>query len=294
MTNLTGFVNIVKPTGMTSSDVVLKVKKILKTKKVGHLGTLDPAASGVLPVAVGKATKFFDYFLNKDKEYFAIVEFGIETDTLDSFGNITKKEKKCDVKKEQLQSVINQFVGKIEQTPPKYSAIKINGKKACELARKGEQFEIKPKEIEIFSIKIIEQLQENIFSFKVHCSAGTYIRTLFSDIAKKLETISTTPVIIRTKSGRFNSFNSITLQELECNKKLLKIEDVFKDLKIYNASKETLKKLVNGVKVEALKLGIIQDGEEFLVADNNNLIGFYRSENDFTKQVVYLYEGESL
>ena len=152
MTPITGFVNIIKPTGMTSSDVVLRVKKILKTKKVGHLGTLDPAASGVLPVAVGKATKFFDYFLNKDKTYVAVVKFGIETDSLDSFGNITNKDNTI-ISKEDILKVIPEFIGKILQVPPKYSAIKINGKRACDLARENIDFEIKPKEITIHSIK---------------------------------------------------------------------------------------------------------------------------------------------
>lgn len=290
MTNLTGFVNIVKPTGMTSSDVVLKVKKILKTKKVGHLGTLDPAASGVLPIAVGKATKFFDYFLNKDKEYFAIVKFGVETDTLDSFGNITKTNSK-QVTKEMILNVIDEFVGDILQTPPKYSAIKINGKKACDLARDGVEVEIKPKQIHIFSIDIVDELEDNQFSFKVHCSAGTYIRTLFSDIAYRLETVSTTPVIIRTKSGRFNSFNSITIEELAEKQELLKIEDVFADLKQISTNAEIAKKLINGVKISVQELGFeLSEKEECLIYFEKSLIGFYRAEKGELKQIIHLYE----
>ena len=291
MTNLTGFVNIVKPTGMTSSDVVLKVKKILKTKKVGHLGTLDPAASGVLPIAVGKATKFFDYFLSKEKEYVAIVKFGIETDTLDSFGNITIKEN-ISVSKQNIENVLNKFIGDIEQIPPKYSAIKINGKKACDLAREDVDFEIKPRKIHIFSINLLEEFGENVFKFKVHCSAGTYIRTLFSDIAKEIGTISTTPVIIRTKSGRFDSSNSITLEELEQTSKLQTIEDIFADIKKFEVSDEVAKKLINGVKISVVEIPVkMRDGEECLIINDNRLIGFYKAQNNALIQLVYLYEG---
>ena len=290
MINLTGFVNIVKPTGMTSSDVVLKVKKILKTKKVGHLGTLDPAASGVLPIAVGKATKFFDYFLNKDKEYFAVVKFGVETDTLDSFGNITKTNSK-QVTKEMILNVIKTFEGNILQTPPKYSAIKIGGKKACDLAREGVEVEIKPKQIHIFKIELIDELGDNQFSFNVHCSAGTYIRTLFSDVAYSLGTVSTTPVIIRTKSGRFNSFNSITIEDLQNNQELLKIEDVFADLKKLSVSGEIAKKLMNGVRISLSESGEnLSEKEECLIYVEDALIGFYRAENGELKQVIHLYE----
>ncbi len=291
MTNLTGFVNIVKPTGMTSSDVVLKVKKILRTKKVGHLGTLDPAASGVLPIAVGKATKFFDYFLAKDKEYVALVEFGIETDTLDSFGNITKKESVV-ATKQQIESVLDRFVGDIEQIPPKYSAIKINGKKACDLAREDVEFEIKPRQIHIFSIDLLEDLGDNKFLFKVHCSAGTYIRTLFSDIAKAVGTISTTPVIIRTKSGRFVSSNSITLEEFEKTAKLQTIEEIFSDIQIFEAKGVLAKKLLNGVKVSVKEMPFkTTNNQECLISVDGKLVGFYKVENDVLNQIVYLYEG---
>ena len=291
MTNLTGFVNIIKPTGMTSSDVVLKVKKILKTKKVGHLGTLDPAASGVLPIAVGKATKFFDYFLNKDKIYIARVKFGIETDTLDSFGNITNKNNK-NVTSEDIKKVLNKFVGDIEQIPPKYSAVKINGRKAYDLAREDVEFEIKPRKVKIYNLELLNDFGNNEFLFKVHCSAGTYIRTLFSDLAKEIETISTTPVIIRTKSGRFTTENSVTLEELEKTQKLISAEALFEDIEKLDVNAEIAKKLINGVKVFASELPVkIDDNKECLIFHENKSIGFYKVENDVLLQVVYLFEG---
>ena len=294
MTKIAGFVNIVKPTGMTSSDVVLRVKKILKTKKVGHLGTLDPAASGVLPIAVGRATKFFDYFLNKDKEYFAVVKFGIETDTLDSFGNITNCNSKK-VSKSDILTVLKDFIGDIQQIPPKYSAVKINGKKACDLAREDVEFEIKPRQVKIYDIELVNELEENMFSFKVHCSAGTYIRTLFSDIAKKLETISTTVSIIRTKSGRFLIHDAITLDELENSLKVQKIENLFSDLPCFEVDDFIFKKLVNGVKIQSKMIDFDNKANrECFLSYKNKTIGFYDISGEYVEPIVYLFEMESV
>ena len=292
MTPVTGFVNIIKPTGMTSSDVVLRVKKILKTKKVGHLGTLDPAASGVLPVAVGKATKYFDYFLNKDKTYVAVVKFGVETDSLDSFGNITNKDNKI-ITKEDILKVLPEFEGKILQVPPKYSAIKINGKRACDLARGNVDFEIKPKEITIHQIKLLEMQNENVFKFEVHCSAGTYIRTLFSDIAYKMGTVSTTPVIIRTQSGRFNLTNALSLEDFEATQKVLSITEVFKDIQVVEVDEKIAKKLINGVKFAINNIIMSKNADfnsEVFFAFENNLIGMYRLSGDKFEPIVYLFQ----
>lgn len=290
MTNLTGFVNIIKPTGMSSSDVVCKVKKILKTKKVGHLGTLDPAASGVLPVAVGKATKFFDYFLTKDKEYIAVVNFGIETDTLDSFGNITNSNTKV-IDFASIKQVIPNFIGKIKQVPPKYSAIKINGKRACDLAREDIAFEIKAREITIFDVQVLRDFGNNMFLFKVHCSAGTYIRTLFSDIAYALGTVSTTSVIIRTKSGRFLMNDAITLDMLVANSKIVEIETLFADYDKIEVNDFIARKLINGVKIEFEVLNVKKNnGEEFFISYKNKTIGLYKVVNKKLETIVFLYE----
>lgn len=286
---LSGFVNILKPTGVTSSDVVLKIKKILSTKKVGHLGTLDPAASGVLPIAVGNCTKFFDYFLNKDKVYVALVQFGKETETLDSFGKITNF---CDkiLSENDVRDAVSKFVGEISQMPPKFSAKKINGKKAYELARKNENFELKPRNITIFSIKIVKFCGKNKFLFKVHCSAGTYIRSLFNDIAKLLDTFATTEAIIRTKSGFFETDSAVTLDEFENEKKLISIQNVFSESLFLKAESNDAKTLINGQKVALENLGLNRDySGEFFVSIGDELIGFYSGENGMTKQKVYLY-----
>lgn len=289
---LTGFVNIIKPTCEGSSNIVCKVKKILGTKKVGHLGTLDPAATGVLPIAIGKATKFFDYFLSKEKEYVARVQFGKATDTLDSYGNLVETNDTV-LSEDMINDILLNFIGEIYQTPPKYSAIKINGKRASDLARENADFEIKPRKITIFSIKLIRDCGKNQFLFRVHCSAGTYIRTLFSDIAEKLNTVSNTPVIIRIRSGFFTSKDAITIEELEKTKLIQSIENVFANYQKINVDEFTAKKLINGVKINtnSLKnLGILEN--EFFIAYNNELIGLYEVINDTITPKIYLYEGE--
>ena len=285
-----GFVNVLKPTGMTSSDVVVSIKKILGIKKVGHLGTLDPAASGVLPIAFGKATKLFNYFLNKEKKYVAIVQFGIETDTLDSFANITnindKKTTRADINKK-----IKLFLGKIKQTPPKYSAVKINGKKAYDLARAGKKVEIEPREIEIYSIKVLDELTQNRFRFEVHCSAGTYIRTLFDDIARVLDTRATTMAIIRTKSGSFSIENALTLDELRNEIKTISIEDALYGVKRYEiVDKELLKKIINGVKIQKNEIDIDICDDKFLITNHDKIIGLYYFDKNRLECEVFLLD----
>lgn len=289
MNEIKGFVNIIKPTGMTSSDVVCKIKKILHMKKVGHLGTLDPAASGVLPVAVGKATKFFDYFLSKEKKYTAVVKFGLATDTLDSFGNITNKDNKK-VTEEMINSVISRFVGEIEQYPPKFSALKVGGKKAYELAREGIEFELKPRKITIHSINLREKIEDNKYLFDVHCSAGTYIRTLFSDMAESMGTVAFVPVIIRTKSGVFEMENAVTFEEFEKNQKLISIEDVFNEFKIIEIDEIMAKKVLNGVSVTLDELNVKQViNGQFLIKFKEEIVGLYEIKNGKTNAIAYIY-----
>lgn len=291
MKSLKGFVNIIKPTGMTSSDVVCKIKKILKMKKVGHLGTLDPAAAGVLPVAVGKATKFFDYFLSKEKKYTAVVHFGITTDSLDSFGNITNINKNTLVTKDMILSVLDEFKGEIYQLPPKYSALKVNGKKAYELAREGVEFELKPRKITIFDINLREQSDLNTFVFDVHCSAGTYIRTLFADIAAKMGTIAVVPVIIRTKSGAFETETALTIEEFEKTKEIIQIETVFSDFKQIEIDENMAKKVLNGVSVYANELGLDNlYNLPFIIKFKGEVVGFYELKDSKTAPIAFVYE----
>lgn len=221
-----GFYNILKPTGVSSGFVVNKIKRITN-EKVGHLGTLDPSASGVLSIAVGKATKFFDYFLNKDKEYVALAKFGVLTNTLDSDGEILKRED-VQVSLEDIKKVLPSLCGKIDQIPPIFSSKNVNGERAYDLARQGKQVVLEPKKVQIYSIKAEKLTQNNLFRIKIHCSSGTYVRSIIRDIAEKIGTVATTVCIIRTCSGKFEISDSITLDELAENpeKHLIKINSI--------------------------------------------------------------------
>ena len=188
-----GVLIINKPKGYTSHDIVNIVKKQLNITKVGHAGTLDPMATGVLIILLGEATKLSNYLMNHDKEYIATLKLGKRTDTLDSEGQIIEEKEIPALSKENINEVLLSFLGKSKQIPPMYSAIKINGKKLYELARKGEEIERKEREIEIYEIEFIKLKEENNkvseIEFKVNCSKGTYIRTLCEDIAERLGTI---------------------------------------------------------------------------------------------------------
>lgn len=210
-------INLNKPTGMSSFLAVKKVARLLGVKKAGHMGTLDPYGCGVLLVGVNKGTKLFDEYLKKIKTYIAVFHFGYETDTLDSEGQIIN-ENICNVSKEEIEKSLEKFIGKQNQMPPLYSAKKINGKKACDVARAGGQLELKPKEIEIFDIKLLRDLGDNNFQFSITCSAGTYIRSICRDLAYTLSTYGTMVSIIRTKCGDFDIKNSCTLQDIQNGK----------------------------------------------------------------------------
>lgn len=210
-------INLNKPTGMSSFLAVKKVARLLGVKKAGHMGTLDPYGCGVLLVGVNKGTKLFDEYLKKIKTYIAVFHFGYETDTLDSEGQIIN-ENICNVSKEEIEKSLENFIGKQNQMPPLYSAKKINGKKACDVARAGGQLELKPKEIEIFDIKLLRDLGDNNFQFSITCSAGTYIRSICRDLAYTLSTYGTMVSIIRTKCGDFDIKNSCTLQDIQNGK----------------------------------------------------------------------------
>ena len=185
-----GIIIVNKPKNCTSHDMVKKAKKIFN-EKVGHTGTLDPMATGVLPLLIGKGTLCSKYLINHDKIYQAKIQLGLRTDTADSEGRVIEERNVSDVmlRKENVESILKSFLGKQEQIPPIYSAIKVNGKKLYEYARKNEQIEIKPRKIEIYDINIVNvDKEKKQIEFKVHCSKGTYIRSLCEDISKKLNT----------------------------------------------------------------------------------------------------------
>ena len=223
-----GVILINKPKGITSRDVVNEVCKILKTKKVGHTGTLDPIASGVLVVCVGKATKLVDIITSANKEYVATVKLGLLTDTLDLDGEVLKKEK-VTIRKEELINVLNSFLGKYEQEVPIYSAVKVNGKKLYEYAREGKKVNLPKRMVEIKEIELINLTDEE-YKFKVLVSKGTYIRSLIYDINRKLNVIGVMSDLVRTKQGIFNIDDAYTLEDIKTgNYKMYTITDVLKN-----------------------------------------------------------------
>nr|WP_312983107.1 tRNA pseudouridine(55) synthase TruB [Clostridioides sp.] len=209
-------INILKPTGMTSHDVVSAVRKILNTKKVGHTGTLDPDASGVLPICVGKATKVSEFILNKDKEYLCEMTLGISTDTYDSSGTILNRSKDIYFDIHDIEKAFDKQRGEIEQFPPVYSALKVNGKRMCDLVRSGREDEIvlKSRKVNIKNLDIL-RFEKNKVVFKVECSKGTYVRSICHDIGEELGCGAHMSLLIRTSSGMFKLEDSITLEELD-------------------------------------------------------------------------------
>ena len=246
-----GIIVINKPKNCTSHDVVRKTKKILN-EKVGHTGTLDPNATGVLPLLIGKGTQISKYLINHDKTYEAVLKLGEKTDTADIEGQIieTKEIQPSNLKKENVEKVLKSLIGKQEQIPPIYSAIKVNGKKLYEYARHGEKIEIEPRTIEIYSLELLH-IENKEITYKVHCSKGTYIRTLCEKIAEKLDTVGYMKELKRTQVGDFKIEDSITIEKLENNieKHFITIEEYFKKCEKINLNIKKLQLFLNGVQL---------------------------------------------
>lgn len=243
---MNGILIINKPKDWTSRDVVNKLSHLCKTKKVGHTGTLDPIATGVLVVCIGNTTKLCDVLTSKYKEYIATIKLGIKTDTLDITGNCIETKKVPSLKEEEIKEVLNSFLGQSIQTTPIYSAVKVHGKKLYEYAREGKEVNLPTREINITNIELISYQKEEI-TFKVMVSKGTYIRALIDDICKKLNTIGTMSSLIRTKQGNFTIEEANTLEDIEKKDyKLLTLEEVLKDFEIRTIDDETYRKVKNG------------------------------------------------
>lgn len=277
---MNGIIIINKPLKFTSQDVVSKVKKILNEKKAGHTGTLDPMATGVLPVLLGNSTKLSKYLIEHDKTYIAKIELGKKTTTGDIEGEIIEEKAVNNFSKENIENVLKQFIGKQIQIPPIYSAIKINGKKLYEYARKGEEIEIPKREIEIFSIELLSYT--NGIEFKVNCSKGTYIRTLCEDIAEMLGTVGFMKELTRVRVDKFKIEDSYTFEDLQNNNfKVLSMEEVCKDYPkiILNSRKTEL--FLNGV-----KLTINSDDGVYNIYSENKYIGLGIIKNNLLKRDV--------
>ena len=274
-----GIINIYKPKEWTSHDIVAKIKRITG-EKVGHTGTLDPLAQGVLPILIGKGTQCSKYLVNHDKKYSVELKLGKRTETLDAEGKIIEEKEIPQNMLEQsnksnIEKTLKTFEGEIEQKPPIYSAIKVKGKKLYEYARKGQEVEIPTRKITIYSIELKQiKKEENIIIFDVYCSKGTYIRTLCEDIAKKLNTIGYMQNLLRIQVGEFNIKDSITLRmenktDLEnIEKNIITIEKIFSKYPKVNIEQSKIKYFLNGVKItQNLEDGI------YRIYTNNKFIG---------------------
>lgn len=210
---MNGMINVLKPPGMSSSGVVVFLRRILGVRRIGHAGTLDPGAAGVLVVLAGRSTRLSDRVMNHKKTYLAEITFGVATDTLDSYGEVTERTD-CSVRRQELEAVLPEFLGKIQQVPPLYSAVKIEGRKSYELARKGLAVQKPPREVMIYGLTVREQRGENRFLLEVVCSKGTYIRTLAADLGKRLGVPACLTFLLRSASGGSDVTHAYTVDEI--------------------------------------------------------------------------------
>ena len=288
-----GIIIINKPKGCTSHDIVHKAKKIFN-EKVGHTGTLDPMATGVLPLLIGKGTLCSKYLIEHDKIYKAKIQLGVKTDTADQEGNIIEKSQVDDsiFNIEKIKNTLKNMIGKNLQTPPIYSAIKVKGKKLYEYARKGENVEIPKREITIYDIELTNIDEKNkTIEFKVHCSKGTYIRSLCEDIATNLGTIGYMSSLQRVKVVRFSIENSITIDDLEKNIKndsyiknhFISIEKLFENEPNIELNNRKLELFLNGVKLTWQ----VEDGI-YKIYNNGNFIGIGTVKNNLLKRDIII------
>lgn len=274
-----GFLNINKPKGITSFDVIRQLRRICGIKKMGHLGTLDPIAEGVLVVAVSEATKLIEFLMKADKSYRATMILGATSSTYDSEGKIIEIANRVPELSE-IEGNLKDFVGEIDQIPPKYSAIKINGKKAYDLARKGEEFEMKSRKVEIQNIKIVKYDYPKLV-IDVDCGSGTYIRSLIHDLGQKLEVGAYMIDLLRTRVGKFDLDGSCSLKEVEgkgIEAVIMRLEDVEWDFETIDLSEEEVRKLGFGQTISRDDLE--QNVEMFFGIFNNKLVGILEKSKD--------------
>lgn len=259
---MNGVLIVNKETGCTSRDVVNQVSKILNIKKIGHTGTLDPLATGVLILCIGKYTKLVDFLTSKDKEYIATMRLGIQTDTLDITGNILKEEQ-VSLSKDKIREVFATFPHQYLQEVPIYSAVKVEGKKLYEYAREKKSVKLPKREVMIETLEIMD-IKGNDITFKTKVSKGTYIRSLINDLATNLNTVATMTSLVRTKQGNFSIDSSYKIQDIKNdNYQLIDIKDLFKEYETREIDDEYAQKLKNGILIP-------YDFKDYVVFTNNN------------------------
>lgn len=279
-----GVINIFKNTGMTSFDVVRKIKKAAGTGKVGHTGTLDPEACGVLPVCIGKGTKIIDYIMNSDKIYEVEFKLGIKTTTYDLEGDVIQEKDSSNIENEEILKSIYSFEREYSQIPPMYSAIKQNGVRLYELARKGIEVERKGRLVSIYKIEDV-RINNPYISMKVKCSKGTYIRSLCYDIGEDLQVGATMTKLKRSKTSKFTEEKSINIEDINSENiknYIISVEDALDNYEKLVTSNKFSKLLINGVKVfdKRLTKEKVEIGKLYRVYDeNNNFIGLGKSDH---------------
>ena len=284
-----GIINVYKEKGYTSFDVVTKMRGIFGQKKIGHTGTLDPDAQGVLPVCLGKATKVCDLLTDKDKVYKATMLLGIQTDTLDISGKVCNKAV-VNVTEQQVRDVISTFVGTIEQVPPMYSALKVNGKKLYELAREGKTIERKARKVSIYDITIDEICLPEVV-MTVSCSKGTYIRSLCDDIGTKLGCYGCMKELLRTKVACFDIGDAYKISEIEKLKEsiVLPVDMLFENIPAVNTVLMAQKLIENGNRIPAEMINA--DGNKQRKYDDEGRYRIYNPEDSFVG--IYTYKAET-
>lgn len=285
-----GILNVYKPQNISSNSVVIKVKKILGIKKVGHTGTLDPLACGVLPVCIGSATKISEYLLNKDKVYKVKLKFGVLTDTFDCEGKVIREDKNFRSNESEIIKVLQNFVGEYDQVPPNYSALKINGQRAYDLARKGIEFSLEARMVKIHYINEIK-INGNECSFTVKCSKGTYIRSLCRDIGERLNTCATMTFLERVESGIFKKESSIMLDDLtieQIKDNIIAIDKVIPIPKLEIHEEEFFKLLINGVCIKNPRYINNIDEGEYLISHKDQIKGICHRKSNFLKMTKNL------
>lgn len=300
-----GIINVYKEAGYTSFDVVARLRGILKIKKIGHTGTLDPDATGVLPVCVGKATKLCDMLTDKDKVYECVMQLGVETDTYDMGGRILERKSVTSTEAE-VEEAIQSFVGDILQVPPMYSALKVNGKKLYELARAGKEVERKARPVSIFSIDILEMNLPQV-TIRVHCGKGTYIRSLCHDVGEKLGCGCAMKSLIRTRVSMFDISDARTIDEIERIVKagnidgiMLPIDQVFEGMGTVFVvpTEDAIKHAINGAPIpdslvfaEAIS-SFEEDSKYRVYLPDNRFLGVYiYKDSTFTLEKFFLEQG---
>lgn len=283
-----GFIIINKPKGMTSHDVCGKLRGILHTKKIGHSGTLDPLATGVLVVGVGKATKLLNYLENHEKTYEAEVLLGLKTDSYDILGNVIKKDDNFLPNVKQIDETLEKLKYTKTQIPPIYSSIKVNGKKLYEYARNGEKVEILPRAINIYSLERISDIIDKKVKIKVHADKGFYVRSLVNDLGEVLGGCATMKELTRIKAGDFSISESQTFDDIiENGPKIISIEEMFRNLKKIDVNDYMKKLVLNGVILDHRQFN---DNEMFKVYHNEKLIALYEPVGEKKYKLVIKLE----